>query len=187
MKWFLYGHTSLQGKKIRFSLSRALPSTEAAEGGSGGAICFSPLIELVFVLSILLNCSPESKGSAVSVLPVVTESRLKFDKRLCHSAEKQNSFDKVTESFPALGVCFYWPPHSPVPPPKPGSTWCFLSLLLPCRKCLALAHPGCIGWKCRQKRWGGAPTTSRQWGDFAWPGDFIHFFLLFLFEVISTP
>lgn len=149
MKWFLNGHTSLQGKNICLSLSRALPSSEAAEGEP---VCSSPLTELVFVLSTLLNCSPESKGSAVSVFPVVIESRLKFDKWLCHSAEKQNSVDKVTKSFPALGVCFYWPPHSPVPPPKPGSTWCFLSLLLPCRKCLALAHPGSIGWKCQQKR-----------------------------------
>lgn len=54
----------------------------------------------------LLNCSPDSKGSAVSVLPVVIESRLKFDKWLCHSAEKQNSVDKVTKSFPAWEFAF---------------------------------------------------------------------------------
>lgn len=152
MKWFLNRLTSLQGKKCLLISIEGM----AKLWGCWGWVCFSALSELVFVLSTLLNWSAESKVSAVSVFPVVIETRPKCDKWLCHSAEKQNRWQghQIPSGFGV--VCFYWlpTPHSPVPPPKRGSTWCFLSVLLPCRKCLALGHPECASWKCQKRQRG---------------------------------
>lgn len=86
MKWFLNRLTSLQGKKCLLISIEGM----AKLWGCWGWVCFSARNELVFVLSTLLIWSAESKGSAVSVFPVVIETRPKCDKWLCHSAEKQN-------------------------------------------------------------------------------------------------
>lgn len=130
---------------------------------------------------ILLNGHPESKGSAVSVFLVLTESKLKFDKKLCHSSEKQNSVDshQILSCFgkAALHPCATSKTRKHMVFPVPPATL---------QEMLGFGSSRMHWLEMPQETEGELIPNPDTEGTFTWPEDCLHFPLLSLLEAVST-